>query len=139
MAFDLLYYDLEGDYVEQIIAFTIWKERISPLFDSSMALLILCVNEGREISRDYVTLETATPASRAAELSELSIEVLICGAISQPFAGAIESKGIHIIPFIAGHMETIIDSFLKGTLLHLEHQMPGCGRKRRMRFRGGRI
>ena len=118
------------------IALATWKNRISPVFDSSRVVLVVQVKDITEISRRYVTLKASAPASRAIELSELGVQVLICGAISQSFASAIESRGIHIIPFVAGDIKAVIGSYLEGGILHSDFQMPGCGGKRQRRFRG---
>jgi len=120
-----------------MIALAAWKNRISPVFDSSRVVLIMQVENVTEISRRYVTLKASDPASRAIELSEFGVQVLICGAISQSFAIAIESMGIHIIPFVAGDINAVIGSYLEGEVLHSDFQMPGCGGKRRRRSRGG--
>jgi len=122
----------------QTIALAIWRNRISPVFDSSQVVLILEVENGTEVNRRNVTLETHAPSSRARELSEQGVQVLICGAISLTYANAIESMGINIIPFVAGDINPVIRSFLEGTVQNSDFRMPGCRRKRRKRFRGGR-
>jgi len=122
----------------QTIAFAIWRDRISPVFDSSQVLLVLQVENGAEISRRDVTLTTHSPSSRARELADLGVQVLICGAISLPFSNAIESFGINIIPFVAGDINPVIGSFLQGTVQNSDFRMPGCRRKSCRRFRGGR-
>ena len=122
----------------QTIAFAIWRERISPVFDSSKVVLILDIENGLEISRRSVTLETHSPLSRARELADFGVQVLICGAISLPFSKTIESIGINIFPFVAGDINPVIRSFLEGTIQNSDFLMPGCRRKNRGRFRGGR-
>ncbi len=138
LAYYLLYYVMKGDRMAQTIALAIWKDRISPVFDSSQVVLIVDIENGTEISRRNVTLEAHTPLSRARELSDLGVQVLICGAISLTFANAIESMGINIIPFVAGDINPVIRLFLEGTVLNSDFLMPGCRRKSRRRFRGGR-
>lgn len=120
------------------IALAVWQNRISPVFDSSRDLLIVETENGKENARRYVILKIYTPAARADELSDMGVQVLICGAISQPFANAIESRGIYIIPFVAGDINPVIRSFLEGKILNSDLYMPGCGNRRRRRFRGGR-
>ncbi|MBN2412926.1 hypothetical protein JXQ31_14660 [candidate division KSB1 bacterium] len=120
------------------IAFAVWRDRISPLFDSSQVVLVLDVENGIEINRQHVTLKMQEPSSRAGELAERGVQVLVCGAISLAFASAIESMGINIIPFVAGDINPVIRSFLNGTVQNSDFRMPGCRRKRHRRFRGGR-
>ena len=123
--------------MKQTIAITIWKERISPLFDASRNVRLLHVEEDQRMHRHEAVLDEDTPVKRAQRLSQWGVDVLICGAISRPFARAIESRGICIIPFIAGPFETIVTSYLEGRLQHANHKMPGCGRQHRKHFRGG--
>lgn len=138
LVYYLHFHEVKGDMLVQTIAFTIWRDRISPVFDSSQNVLILDIENGAEISRHPVTLETHASSSRARELAELGVQVLVCGAISLPFANAIESMGINIIPFVAGDINPVICSFLEGTVQSSNFRMPGCRRKSRRRFRGGR-
>ena len=138
LAYILLVDVVKGDKMAQTIAFTIWQDRISPVFDSSKVVLILDIENSVEISRRSVTLETHAPLSRARELTDLGVHVLICGAISLPFANAIESMGINIFPFVAGDINSVICSYLDGTVHNPSFLMPGCRRKSRRRFRGGR-
>ncbi len=128
----------KGVTMARTIAFAIWRDRISPVFDSSQALLVLDVENGIEINRRQVTLKTHDPSSRAMELADLGVQVLICGAISLAFATAVESMGLHIISFVSGDINPVIRSFLNGTVQNSDFRMPGCGRKRCRRFRGGR-
>lgn len=45
--------------------------------------------------------------------------------------------GIRIIPFIAGDVFQVLDAYQKEVLFGPSFQMPGCGMRRRNRFRGG--
>jgi len=121
--------------LNQTLAIAIWKNRISPLFDASRSVLLLRIEDGKELKREQVKLEGEAPTSRADTLAARGVDVLICGAISRPFARAIESRDIRIIPFIAGDPEAIITSFLINRL-EASHRMPGCAPHRRRRHRG---
>ncbi len=120
------------------VALTVWKNRISPVFDSAGLLLVAEIEKGSVVSRYYEPLNAELPFSRVSKLSKLGVEILICGAISQFFASIIGARGIRVIPFIAGDVNQVLDAYLKGSLLMPSFQMPGCGMRRRKRFRGGR-
>ena len=108
------------------VAFTIWKERISPLYDASQVLLIVEI-KNKEIShRQYEHFQAEMLLKRASRLCELGVEILICGAISEMPSAMIDAYGIQLIPFIAGRAEEVLNAFINGTLHKPVFQMPGC-------------
>ena len=112
------------------IALSIWNDRISPVFDNSSRLLLIDLENGREIGRTMIP-------DRAVRLKELGINVLLCGAISRPLAYLLVASGVSIIPFLTGEIEEVLDAYLKGKLTGPHFLMPGC-RGGRRRFRGRR-
>jgi predicted Fe-Mo cluster-binding NifX family protein len=120
------------------VALSVWENRISPVFDSTRMLLIADVENHAVTSRRYEPFSFELPLSRAAKLSDLSVKILICGAISQPLANMIEGYGIRIIPFVAGDVDQILNAYLKDILSTPNFRMPGCAARRRRRFRNGR-
>jgi predicted Fe-Mo cluster-binding NifX family protein len=109
------------------VALTIWENRISPVFDCARLLLVADIKNQTVTGMCYMPFLSTLPSLRAAELSDLGIDVLICGAISHVFASTIESYGIRIFPFITGDPNRIIDAYLKDTLHRAEFKMPGFG------------
>ena len=120
------------------VALTTWENRISPVFDSAGMVLVVQVENGVVVGRNFKPLESASPFSRALTLSTLGVNVLICGAISLVFANMIEARGIQIVSFVTGDVDQVLDAYLGGFLHQPSFQMPGSGMKRRRRFRGGR-
>ena len=113
------------------IALTTWQGRISPVFDGARTAVIIDVDQGNETNRREITLNAPDPVSRAEELADLGVRLLICGAISAPFSAALESRNIRLIPFVSGEIRQVIASYLKGVQLPLRFGMPGCGGHRR--------
>ena len=112
------------------VALTVWENRISPLFDCARMLLIVDIADQTETGRYFVPFHCESPFSRAAKLSDLGVQVLICGAVSDLFANMIETYGIRIIPFVAGPVDEVIDAYLTGAIFSSKFQMPGCGTER---------
>lgn len=108
------------------VALTVWANRISPLFDCARMLLIVDIVDGVETSRYFEPFHCKSPFSRPGGLSDLEIEVLICGAVSSIFASMIESHRIRIIPFVAGAVEEVLDAYLRNGLCDSRFRMPGC-------------
>ena len=113
------------------VALTVWQNRISPVFDSARMLLIADVENEEVTGTCYKLFHSELPHCRAAELFDLQVKVLICGAISQIFVNMIEAHEIKIFPFITGEVNQVIDAYLKGLLSAPNFQMPGCGTSRR--------
>ena len=107
------------------VALTIWQNRISPVFDSARMLFIADVENEELVGTCYKLFHSELPHCRAAELFDLQVKVLICGAISQIFINMIEVHKITIFPFITGEVNQVIDAYLKGTLSAPKFQMPG--------------
>ncbi len=138
MAREMLHYMSMKGEKEVKVALTAWENRISPVFDSAQMVLIAEVKNAAVVSRHYEPLDLELPLSRVSKLSKLGVKILICGAISQFFANMIEARGIRVVPFVAGDVNQVLDAHLKGLLFTPSFQMPGCGMRRRRRFRGRR-
>ena len=117
------------------IGITVWKNRISPLFDSARMLLIAEIENGTITGKHFEPFHLDLLSSKAIRIYNLGVRVVICGAVSHFLANMIEAYGIRIIPFVAGDVNKVIDAYLKGNLPAAKFQMPGCGIRRRRRFR----
>ena len=119
------------------IGIPVWTDRVSPVFDVASTLLLVDVENGQEISRQTLTLGPADAVSRARQVMDMGVNVLICGAISQPLEMILSRANITIIPFMCGGAEDILASVVANQVPDARFQMPGCCGQRR-RFGGGR-
>jgi len=113
------------------VALTEWQGRVSPVLDTARALLIAEVDGGTPtvFHRDAFTSDV--PQEMAAQLRALGIELLVCGAVSQPLAECISSTGIRIIPFVSGDIEEVLQAVTARRIPDPAFSMPGCGCRRR--------
>lgn len=109
------------------VALTVWDDRISPVFDSAHRLLIADIRNETIKKISYKSFDPKLEARLTEKLSILGIEVLICGAISESHSTLIEANAIHLIPFIGGNVNKILESYAKGNSLAPAFLMPGCG------------
>lgn len=111
------------------IAITVWGNRISPVFDSAQTLLVAEIRQ-KEVVKRQIELFQAGVFSRFIELlTELKIQVLICGALSHEPAAMLAANEIEVIPFITGKVEVVLSLYVKGMDL-ADFTMPGCPRNR---------
>jgi len=119
------------------VGITVWGDVISPVFDSAGSLLVIETNGDTVAGKKRLPMAPGYPVQQVQLLCQSGIEVLICGAVSEMPANMIENAGIHLIPFIAGHVDEVVQAFLKRQL-QTDFMMPGCGLRRRSRKRGRR-
>ena len=108
------------------IAMPVWEGRVSPLFDVARQLLVVEIEEGREVSRWEVSLNDEWPPNRVSQLVDLAVEVLICGGISRLLADSLRSAGITVVSQIKGKSEQILVAFLNGEFPSPRFSMPGA-------------
>ena len=120
------------------IAIAHWQDRISPVFDVSDRLLLIDIEDGRELEREDTTLNCLGPFERAREVYQLGVQVLLCGAVSRPLETALISTGVRVIGFICGDLEHVLNAYINGRLADKCFQMPGYGEKRAKKARPGK-
>lgn len=109
------------------VALTVWEDRISPVFDSAHILLIAEIKDAEVITRHNKAFKPEMTSHLTEMLINFGIEVVICGAISEIPANIIEASGLTLIPFIAGNVEEVLESYAKGIQIVPTFLMPGCG------------
>jgi predicted Fe-Mo cluster-binding NifX family protein len=108
-----------------------WQGRVSPVFDVAEHVVLVDLDDNQDESQHTESLGNTAPHERARRLSELGVEVLVCGAISWPLEALLTANGIRVIPLICGDVVAVVRAFRDGTLKDERFAMPGCCRKRR--------
>jgi predicted Fe-Mo cluster-binding NifX family protein len=112
------------------IAIPIWEDRVSPVLDSALRLMIVEVVDHRETSRFVYPLDEHDLTRRCLRIKELDINTLICGAVSSPFQRMLQASGIDVIQEISGSAEDVLKAFLQGNLFCSKFMLPWCKRKK---------
>ena len=123
------------------VAIPTWTGRVSPVFDVAKRLLVVDLEGDGRANREEVSIEETQLLPRAQRVTQLGVNVLICGAISMPLEAMLVSAGVQVIPHTCGTVEEVLQAFASGRLTDETFLMPGCcGRRRRFRgrHRGGR-
>jgi len=117
------------------IAIPQWQGRVSPVLDVAGNLLVVDIEEGREVRRREIPLTATDSAKRAQQVAQVPPDVLICGAVSWPLELALRSAGMRVVSQICGQVDEVMRSFLLGELDNDNFRMPGCCGRRRFRQR----
>lgn len=118
------------------IAIAAWNGRVSPVFDVTRQVMVLEIENGKVTRRSSEAVDESS-VGKIQDLSELRVDTLLCGAVSEPVAEMLAAKDIRVVSFIAGDVEEVLASYLARQLPHPAFTMPGCYRRRR-RLGGGR-
>jgi predicted Fe-Mo cluster-binding NifX family protein len=113
------------------IAIPLFGSRVSPRFGCEPEILIVDIEEHKEINRrKFSTMELGIP-QRISLLSSLCVDTLICGGIDTFCLRSLSAKGFQIIPGVIGEADEALNYFLSGELRE------GQCLRRGKRFRGG--
>ena len=119
------------------LAVPVWQGRVSPLFDVAQWLMVIDVIGGEATFTEVFPI--AGP-NRRRVVSELGVDVLICGAISRDLEDGLVASGVEVVVEIRGAAEDVVRAYTKGSLVQPSFLMPGCrGRRRRARSGGSRL
>jgi predicted Fe-Mo cluster-binding NifX family protein len=108
------------------IAVPVWNDSVSNVFDFAGRLLLVELDNGKELSRSEVPLRVQSLPERAGGLKQLGVNVLLCGAISRALANMVTASGIEVLPYVTGRVEEVLQAYLTGQLINPRFTMPGC-------------
>ncbi|MFP4083797.1 MAG: NifB/NifX family molybdenum-iron cluster-binding protein [Desulfonatronovibrio sp.] len=106
------------------VAFSIWKKRISPVFDVSREICLMDIEDGKKIQEKFIKLPG--DMDRCAWLVKEGVEALVCGAISSHLHSRLQWMRIRVFPFIAGDISQVTKAWLEDGLMVESFAMPGC-------------
>jgi predicted Fe-Mo cluster-binding NifX family protein len=107
-------------------AFTVWNDRISPLFDVSGEIHLVESEAGRIKAQSRVCLDDPMPALKVRRLADMDVGMLVCGAISRMAQDMVTAYGIELVAFINGDLDTVMDAWQHDKLRADVLRMPGC-------------
>jgi predicted Fe-Mo cluster-binding NifX family protein len=107
------------------VAIAVWEDRVSSVLDFSQQLVVVELKGDVETSRVQVILSEQNVLARLARLRELGIDVLICGAVSQPLASASMASGIQLLAYVTGRADDVLKAYQTGELSLPRFTLPG--------------
>lgn len=109
-------------------AFTVWNDRIAPLFDVAGKIHVVESEAGNITAQTRVCLDDPLPALKIRRLADLGVQMLVCGAISRSARNMVTDYGIELVAYINGDLDTVIDAWQHDQLRTDVLRMPGCNR-----------
>jgi predicted Fe-Mo cluster-binding NifX family protein len=124
------------------IGIPIWNGRVSPVLDAAERLVVVDTEATADQAHEVVALEARRLPLRAARLSDLNLDLLVCGAVSRPLHDLLAAAGLRVEPWVSGELDEVVRAAEAGSLGQSRYRMPGCCRgrrraRRRRRDRGG--
>ncbi len=110
-------------------AFTVWENRIAPVFDVARHVRLIEAENGCIVREDQADLTEESPVQKARRIAELGCGILVCGAISRPVQEMASAFGVRVIPFMSGDAAEVLQAWLEGRLDDERFAMPGCRRR----------
>ena len=116
------------------IGIPVYHHRVSPVLDTARHLRVHQEeSQGDPVEPVLIELPGTTPAEQATAIRNAGIDALICGGVSRELAWILNRYRIRVIPWVAGHIDTVVDAYFNGVLGDDRFAMPGCHRRRRHR------
>jgi predicted Fe-Mo cluster-binding NifX family protein len=109
-----------------VVGIPTWMGRVSPVLDVATRFWIVHCEENIQVSHQEVLIEHSSPNSLVADLRHSGVDILICGAVSQPLLQELLRSKVQVLPHICGNIVEVVSAFLADTLDQPEFKMPGC-------------
>lgn len=118
------------------IAVSEYENNVATTFDFANEVIVFTCENDKVLKREHVLLNDQFIPLRGMKLKKLGIDLLICGAISNPSAFMLHHHGIEVISGITGDVETVLQEFFRGNINLPQYCLPGfagggCGSRQR--------
>ena len=110
------------------IAIPVWEDKVSPVFDTALKLMVVEVKDQKEESRFVYHIDENDLSQKCHRIRKLGLDILICGAVSHGFLHMLLGAGLDVIQEISGPAEDVLKAYLQGKIFQPRFLMPGCKR-----------
>jgi predicted Fe-Mo cluster-binding NifX family protein len=107
------------------VAIPTFRSRVSPVLDSCTRVLLVEVEDNREIERNEMYLDELSLTERMNILRKSRVTTVICGGISDMLQNMLQSAKICLISGIAGEIDQVVAAYLSKRLDEPRFHMPG--------------
>ena len=124
------------------IAVSEYENNVATAFDFANEVIVFTCEGGKVMKKEQVLLNEQFIPLRCTKLKSCGIDILICGAISNPSTYMLQHQGIEVISGITGNIEAVTREFLRGGINSPQYWLPGfsgtgCARMQSRKQRRG--
>ena len=117
------------------VAIPYWNNRISPVLDTAENFKMVDVEKGKPVKDEFINLGEKSLSDKAEYFKKRHISIILCGAVSEYFHNLILARGIKVVPWLTGDIESVLEAFICNNPFEPGFIMPGCKGCRRRRHR----
>ncbi len=104
-----------------------WNDLVAPVFDASGEIVVVHLTREEIAILEHVDISDLDGLAMIRKLSNLGIEVLICGAISRLWHEILIAGEIQVISFVSGQIHSFLRMLIEGgSEPEPKIFMPGC-------------
>ena len=107
------------------VAIPVFRKKVSPVFDTCTRVLLVDIENNREIDRKELYLDALSLTERMTLLLKSGVSVIICGGISDVMENMLVGKRIDLIDNITGKIENVLSAYRNKELSRPQFQLPG--------------
>jgi predicted Fe-Mo cluster-binding NifX family protein len=99
------------------VAIPRFEEQVAPCYEYSATIAIFTL-EGKNVAGQMdFRLESRNVFDRLRLLRDQQVDVLICGGVQNTFEDMVKASGIHVISWVSGSVEDLLEQYLRGELV----------------------
>jgi predicted Fe-Mo cluster-binding NifX family protein len=92
------------------------KRRIAPKYYDAAQLLSIIVEDQTVVQRKVIAVAALNPDELCALVLHMKADVIICGGIRKDYQEKLNGSAVQLIYNVIGHVDDVVDRFLKGRL-----------------------
>jgi len=108
------------------VAIPRFEEKVAPCYEYSATIAIFTLDGGEVASQADFRLESRNVFDRLRLLRDQQVDVLICGGVQNTFEDMLKASGVHVISWVSGSVEDLLQQYLRGELVPREER-PAAG------------
>jgi len=99
------------------VAIPRFEGNVAPWFEHSATIAIFTIKGGRLVNRLELAVQSREEIDRIRLLCDQKVDTLICGGVQDVFEDLLRAKGIKVISWVSGSVDSLLESFIRGELV----------------------
>jgi predicted Fe-Mo cluster-binding NifX family protein len=102
--------------IEVKVAIPRFEEEVAPCFEYSANIAIFTIRGRKVVAQKGFPLQSRDAFDRFRLLRDQQVKTLICGGVQDFFEDLLRANGIHVISWVTGSVDELLDLFIRGRL-----------------------